>query len=191
MTALADSLRPRLLVLLVAGCHAGAPSPGAPVTNRIVAGNSPGWMVVAGQVLPVHTTTEPRDDIAFVAPAASVLAQRYRDEMLSFEPEPGVQGRGAVDPSTTQGLSLRLVRVFRDAKGNLYLYRACDDPNRPVREVIGDRRRPRCTRACRRTPRAAASGRACSPSSSSTASRSAAACRAASRGWSRRRCSAA
>jgi len=58
--------------------------------------------------------------------------------MLSFEPEPGIRGRGTVDPSTTQGLSLRLVQVFRDAKGNLYLYRACDDPNRPVREVIGD-----------------------------------------------------
>jgi len=93
-------------------------------------------MVVAGQRLPVHTTTEPRADIAFVAPAGSALAQRYRDKMLSFKPCGCVVEHGAVDPSTTKGFSLRLIHVNRDATGKLYLYRACGHASR--REVIGD-----------------------------------------------------
>lgn len=121
--------------MLLIGCAPGERVLPAPVTNRVTAEPS-GWMVVAGQRLPVHTTTEPRDDIAFVAPAASVLAQRYRDQMLTFELCDCVAGRGAVDPSTTKGFSLRLIHVYRDATGKLYLYRACG--HHPAREVIGD-----------------------------------------------------
>lgn len=138
MTAVANSFRTTFLVLLVVGCHAGKQPAVVPMANRVAVPNTPAWLVVAGKQLPVHTTTEPRDDITFVAPAASALAQRYRAMMLSFEPEPEVQGRAAFDPSIAKGLSLRLIQVHRDAAGNFYLYRACDGPNRPIREVISD-----------------------------------------------------
>src|SRR5262249_9382676 len=107
----------------------------APVTDRVAAEPS-GWKVVAGQRLPVHTTTEPRADIPFVAPAGSPLAQHYREQMLRFEPCACLVEHGAVDPSTTKGFSLRLIHVNRDATGNLYLYRACGHSSK--REAIGD-----------------------------------------------------
>jgi hypothetical protein len=100
-------------------------------------GGTSGYMVVAGQRLPVHTTTEPRADVVFVAPAGTALAQHYRDQMLRFEPcACGTVEYGAVDSSTTKGFSLRLIHVNRDAAGKLYLYRACGHSS--SRAVIGD-----------------------------------------------------
>ena len=120
--------------MLLIGCASerGAPPP---VANR-AAEASPGYMVVAGQRLPVHTTTEPDADIVFVAPAGTPLAQHYRDQLLRFEPCGCTAEYGAVDPSTTKGFSLQLIHVNRDAAGKLYLYRACGHSSR--RAVISD-----------------------------------------------------
>jgi hypothetical protein len=125
----------RLLVMLLVGCASSERVSQPPVTNR-VAGEPSGFMVVAGQRLPVHTTTEPGADVVFVAPAGTALAQRYREQVLRFEPCACMVKYGAVDSTTTQGFSLRLIHVNRDAAGKLYLYRPCG--HGASRAVIGD-----------------------------------------------------
>jgi hypothetical protein len=125
----------KFLVMLLIGCASCERVSLPPVTTR-VAGEPSGYMVVAGQRLPVHTTTEPRADVVFVAPAGSALAQHHRDQMLRFAPCGCKVEYGAVDPSTTKGFSLRLIHVNRDAAGKLYLYRPCG--HSPSRAVIGD-----------------------------------------------------
>lgn len=83
------------------GCAAerAAPLPQAAPSSR----------KICGQDLPV-LATEPNDDVPFVAPSTSVLADKYR---RSFFPT----GRSTDD--------LKLVKVHRDPAGQLFVYRPC------------------------------------------------------------------
>ena len=100
--------------LLLGALAAAAPALASPAASR----------VVAGQRLPVLTAEPAFDEGTFFAAAGTELAARYQAQLLSPALDEFERTTLKVDALPDAGLFL--VRVQRDRKGKLYLYRPCD-----------------------------------------------------------------
>jgi hypothetical protein len=100
-------------LIVCIGCaaqRAAAPLPQAAPSSR----------KICGQDLPV-LATEPKDDVPFVAPSTSVLADKFRRSLF---------------PTGGSTNDLKLVKVHRDPAGQLFVYRPCGLGH--WREIISD-----------------------------------------------------
>ena len=108
-------------------------------SDRSVDSPQPEIEVVSGHEVPV-LREEPATDGVFLVRSSEPLAERHRRQLLSttldqFEREHlGALGQSAAtgELHAPKGLPSYLVRVHRDDRGRLYLYRPCDASSRYI-----------------------------------------------------------
>jgi len=99
-------MRAAVVLCLIAGTAAAAPT-----------------RLVGGQKLAVLDAEPAFDEGTFVAPARSALAKTYRDRLLTSTLDENEKKELKLD-ALPKGLFV--VRIQRDAAGNLFLYKPCD-----------------------------------------------------------------